>query len=170
MKSADHVIVEHIAGVEDYQVAFVTERSFCEPPGADVREVELTIDFRESCHKQGISSVVSGSLQNARVGLGCYPTGYPVTPNPSVSTRILQKSSDADHQAIEQPERYRRQHEEVDCRDTIGMIGQKGPPALRWRPTPVHIACDLASLQPICAQCLRRRFVKEITLLRAAWL
>src|SRR5262249_4929754 len=22
------------------------------------------------------------------------------------------------------------------------MIGQKGPPALRWRPTPVHIACD----------------------------
>ena len=54
MRSADHVIVEHIAGVEDYQVAFVTERSFCEPPGADVREVELTIDFRESCHKQGI--------------------------------------------------------------------------------------------------------------------
>ena len=41
MKSADHVIVEHIAGVEDYQVAFVTERSFCEPPGADVREVGL---------------------------------------------------------------------------------------------------------------------------------
>src|SRR5262249_56458737 len=22
------------------------------------------------------------------------------------------------------------------------MIGQEGPPALRWRPTPVHIACD----------------------------
>src|SRR5262249_41130485 len=22
------------------------------------------------------------------------------------------------------------------------MIGQKGPPALRWRPAPVHIACD----------------------------
>src|SRR5262249_636344 len=44
--------------------------------------------------------------------------------------------------AIEQPERYRRQHEEVDCRDTIDMIGQKGPPALRRRPTPVHIACD----------------------------
>src|SRR5262249_2919905 len=27
------------------------------------------------------------------------------------------------HKAIEQPERYRRQHEEVDCRDTIDMIG-----------------------------------------------
>src|SRR5262245_15734851 len=24
----------------------------------------------------------------------------------------------------------------------IDMIGQKGPPALRWRPTAVHIACD----------------------------
>src|SRR5262245_35220871 len=46
------------------------------------------------------------------------------------------------HKAIEQPERYRRQHEEIDCRDAIDMIGQKGPPALRWRPTPVHIACD----------------------------
>src|SRR5262245_51038524 len=46
------------------------------------------------------------------------------------------------HKAIEQPERYRRQHEEVDCRDAIDMIGQKGPPALRRRPTPVHIACD----------------------------
>src|SRR5262245_51749953 len=44
------------------------------------------------------------------------------------------------NKAIEQPERYRRQHEEIDCRDTIDMIGQKGPPALRWRPTPVHIA------------------------------
>src|SRR5262249_20031539 len=42
------------------------------------------------------------------------------------------------HKAIEQPERYRRQHEEVDCRDTIDMVGQKGPPALRWRPTPVQ--------------------------------
>src|SRR5207245_1368408 len=46
------------------------------------------------------------------------------------------------HKAIEQPERYRREHEEVDCRNAIDMIGQKGPPALRWRPTPVHIACD----------------------------
>src|SRR5262249_14258622 len=27
---------------------------------------------------------------------------------------------------IKQPERYRRQHEEVDCRDAIDMIGQKG--------------------------------------------
>src|SRR5215831_19476704 len=46
------------------------------------------------------------------------------------------------HKAIEQPECYRRQHEEVDCRDAIDMIGQKGPPALRWRPPPVHIACN----------------------------
>src|SRR5215472_17146658 len=46
------------------------------------------------------------------------------------------------HKAIEQPERDRRQHEEVDCRDTIDMIGQEGPPALRWRPSPVHIARD----------------------------
>jgi hypothetical protein len=46
------------------------------------------------------------------------------------------------HKAIEQPERNRRQHEEVDCRDAIDMIGRKGPPALRWRPAPVHIACD----------------------------
>jgi hypothetical protein len=38
--------------------------------------------------------------------------------------------------------RYRRQHEEVDCHDAIDMIGQKGSPTLRWRPTPVHIACD----------------------------
>src|SRR5262245_22323854 len=46
------------------------------------------------------------------------------------------------HKAIEQPERNRRQHEEIDCRDAVDMIGQKSPPALRWRPTPVHIACD----------------------------
>jgi len=82
MRSADHVIVEHIAGVEDYQVAFVTERSFCEPPGADVSEVELTIDFRESCHKQGISSVVSGSLQNARGGPGLLPNRLPRNAKP----------------------------------------------------------------------------------------
>src|SRR5262245_33071905 len=56
-----------------------------------------------------------------------YPQSAPVTQN---------------HKAIEQPERYRRQHEEVDCRDAIDMIGQKGPPALRRRPTAVHIACD----------------------------
>src|SRR5215467_197724 len=34
------------------------------------------------------------------------------------STRVTQN-----HQAIEQPERYCRQHEEVDCRDAIDMIG-----------------------------------------------
>src|SRR5215467_12649842 len=56
-----------------------------------------------------------------------YPQSTPVTEN---------------HKAIEQLERYRRQHEEVDCRDAIDMVGQKGPPALRRRPTPVHIACD----------------------------
>src|SRR5215510_16216642 len=56
-----------------------------------------------------------------------YPQSTPMTQN---------------HKAIEQPKRYRRQHEEVDCRDTIDMIGQKGPPILRWRPPPVHIACD----------------------------
>src|SRR5262245_11248567 len=56
-----------------------------------------------------------------------YPQSTPVTQN---------------HKTIEHPERYRRQHEEVDCRDAIDMIGQKGPPALRWRPTPVHIPCD----------------------------
>src|SRR5437016_9434968 len=60
-----------------------------------------------------------------------HPERYPQ------STSVTQN-----HKAIELPERYRRQHEEVDCRDTIDVIGQKGPPALRWRPTPVHIACD----------------------------
>src|SRR5215831_6434995 len=60
-----------------------------------------------------------------------HPERYPQ------STSVTQN-----HKAIEQPERYRRQHEEVDCRDTIDMIGQEGPPALRWRPPPVHIACD----------------------------
>jgi hypothetical protein len=54
-----------------------------------------------------------------------YPQSTPVTQN---------------HKAIEQPDSYRRQHD--DCRDAIDMIGQKGPPALRWRPIPVHIACD----------------------------
>ena len=64
--------------------------------------------------------------------------GFVVTPNDTPqSTPVTQN-----HKAIEQLERYRRQHEEVDCRDAIDMIGQKGPPALRWRPTPVHIACD----------------------------
>ena len=28
------------------------------------------------------------------------------------------------------------------CCDAIDMIGQEGPPPLRWRPIPVHIACD----------------------------
>src|SRR5262249_4428434 len=60
-----------------------------------------------------------------------HPERYPQ------STSVTQN-----HKAIEQPERYRRQHEEVDCRDTIDMIGPKGPPTLRRRPTPVHIACD----------------------------
>ena len=46
------------------------------------------------------------------------------------------------HKAIEQPERYRRLHEEVDCRDAIDMIGQEDPPTLRRRPTPVDITCD----------------------------
>src|SRR5262245_47281674 len=41
-----------------------------------------------------------------------HPERYPL------STRVTQN-----HQAIEQPERYRRQHEEVDCRDAIDMIG-----------------------------------------------
>ena len=31
------------------------------------------------------------------------------------------------HKTIEQPERNCRHHEEIDCRDAIGMIGQKGP-------------------------------------------
>jgi hypothetical protein len=44
------------------------------------------------------------------------------------------------HKAIEQPGN-RRQHEEIDCRDAIGMIGQKGPPALGRRAT-IHIARD----------------------------
>src|SRR5437879_6296888 len=48
-----------------------------------------------------------------------HPERYPQ------STSVTQN-----HKAIEQPERYRRQHEEVDCRDAIDMIGQKGPPAL----------------------------------------
>src|SRR5262245_40991082 len=66
-----------------------------------------------------------------RGGICRYPERYPQ------STPVAHN-----HKAIEQPERYRRQHEEIDCRDAIDMIGQKGPPALRWRPTPVHITCD----------------------------
>src|SRR5215471_3073507 len=59
------------------------------------------------------------------------------------STPVMQN-----HKAVEQPERYRRQHEEVDCRDAIDMIGQEGPPALRWRPTPVRATVDCATVKP----------------------
>jgi hypothetical protein len=45
------------------------------------------------------------------------------------------------HKAIEQPECDRRQDEEIDCRDAVGMIGQKGPPALgRW--AAIHVPRD----------------------------
>jgi hypothetical protein len=43
------------------------------------------------------------------------------------------------HKAIEQPECNRRQHEEIDCRDTFGMIVQKGAPALGRR-VAIHIS------------------------------
>jgi hypothetical protein len=43
--------------------------------------------------------------------------GFVVTPNDNPrSTPVTQN-----HKAIEQPERNRRQHEEVDCRDAIDM-------------------------------------------------
>src|SRR5262245_40898635 len=45
------------------------------------------------------------------------------------------------HKATEQPERNRRQQEEIDCRDTIDMIGQKGSPPLGRRAA-IHIARD----------------------------
>src|SRR5437899_6011272 len=45
------------------------------------------------------------------------------------------------HQTIEQPERNCRQHEEIDCRDAFGMIGQKGPPALARRAA-IHVPRD----------------------------
>ena len=35
---------------------------------------------------------------------------------------------------IEGLERNRRQHEEVNCRDAVGVIPEKRPPALGWRP------------------------------------
>jgi hypothetical protein len=41
------------------------------------------------------------------------------------------------HKAIEQPERYRRQHEEVDCRNAIDMIALSGlSPEVRARDKP----------------------------------
>jgi hypothetical protein len=50
--------------------------------------------------------------------------GFVVTPNETHGRRPVAQN----HKAIEQPERNRRQHEEIDCRDAIDMIGHKGPP------------------------------------------
>ena len=45
-----------------------------------------------------------------------------------------------DDKAIENPERDRWKDKQVDCRDTVGMIEQKRPPALRrWQPAAAHI-------------------------------
>src|SRR6266699_5952009 len=40
-----------------------------------------------------------------------------------------------DQQTVEQPERDRRDHEQIHRRDAVSMITKKGPPALgRWSP------------------------------------
>src|SRR3990170_5201707 len=48
-----------------------------------------------------------------------------------------------DNKTIENVERDRRQDKEVDRRDTVGMVAEKRPPALRrWPPAAAHIPSD----------------------------
>src|SRR5262249_23480235 len=85
-----------------------------------------------------------GDIPRIASHMRCLPSATPrSTERYPQSTSVTQN-----HKAIEQPERYRRQHEEVDCRDAIEMIGQEGPPALRWRPTPVRATVDCATVKP----------------------
>src|SRR6478672_7766185 len=44
--------------------------------------------------------------------------------------------------SIQQPKRDRRDYEQIHRRNAVGMIAQKGLPALRWRqPSPGHVLC-----------------------------
>jgi hypothetical protein len=60
-------------------------------------------------------------------------------------TKRHQKSSSVsyDNKTIENLERDRRQDKKVDRRDTVGMVAEKRPPALRrWPPAAAHIPSD----------------------------
>jgi hypothetical protein len=47
-----------------------------------------------------------------------------------------------DQKRIQQPKRDRRDYEQIHRRNTVGMIAQKGLPALRrWLPSPRHVFC-----------------------------
>src|SRR5438874_8385366 len=57
-----------------------------------------------------------------------------------------------DQKSIQQPKRDRRHYEQIHRRNTVGMIAQKGLPALRrWRPSPRHVFCH-AGLSDIDAK------------------
>jgi len=63
-----------------------------------------------------------------------YPQSTPVTQN---------------HKAIEQPERNRRQHEEIDCRDTIDMVRKVRQPCDGGQPRYIYRApVDCAIVKP----------------------
>src|SRR5229473_2477008 len=54
-----------------------------------------------------------------------------------LAARMLQ-----DQKSIQQPKRDRRDYEQIHRRNAVGMIAQKGLPALRWRlPSPGHVFC-----------------------------
>src|SRR6516164_2832346 len=47
-----------------------------------------------------------------------------------------------DQKSIQQPKRNRRDYEQIHRRNAVGMIAQKGLPALRrWLPSPRHVFC-----------------------------
>src|SRR6266478_4427019 len=47
-----------------------------------------------------------------------------------------------DQKSIQQPKRDRRHYEQIHRRNAVGMIAQKGLPALRrWLPSPRHVFC-----------------------------
>jgi hypothetical protein len=47
-----------------------------------------------------------------------------------------------DQKSIQQPKRDRRDYEQIHRRNAVGMIAQKGLPALRrWLPSPRHVFC-----------------------------
>ncbi len=47
-----------------------------------------------------------------------------------------------DQKSIQQPKRDRRDYEQIHRRNAVGMIAQKGLPALRrWMPSPGHVFC-----------------------------
>jgi hypothetical protein len=48
-----------------------------------------------------------------------------------------------DQKSIQQPKRDRRDDEQIHRRNAVGMIAQKGLPALGWRtPSPSHVLCN----------------------------